>query len=93
MKSFAILLAVLLVGCSSNRGMTYNQVESIQLSDRDCARADYIIANMEEQLRIKGYAGKNPEDLATEEDRKYNSRARVVIWSLRIGCNNPDRYK
>jgi hypothetical protein len=48
---------------------------------------------MEENLQLKGYAGKNPEDLATEEDRKYNSRARVVIWSLRIGCNNPNRYK
>jgi hypothetical protein len=73
--------------------MTYNQVENIQLGNGDCPRADAVIGGLEKQLQLKGYAGRNPEDLATEEDRKYNSRAKVAIWSLRIGCNNPDRYK
>ena len=93
MKSAVILLLVALTGCASNRAMTYTQVENIQLGDRDCPRADVIIGGLEKQLQIKGYAGRNPEDLPSEEDRKYNSRAKVAIWSLRIGCNNPDRYK
>jgi lipoprotein NlpI len=93
MKLLAVLLAVGLVGCASNRAMSYQQLESIQVTNRDCSQIDAIIQQMEQQLQAKGYAGKNPEDLATEEDRRYNSRARVVIWSLRIGCNNPNRYK
>lgn len=99
MRIVAILLAITIVGCASRtpyqpRAMSYYEIESIKLNnDRDCPRIDYMISQMEEQLRLKGYAGKNPDELATEEDRKYNSRAKVVIWSLRIGCNNPDRYK
>jgi lipoprotein NlpI len=93
MKLLAVLLAVGLVGCASNRAMSYQQLESIQVTNRDCSQIDTIIQQMEQQLQAKGYAGKNPEDLATEEDRRYNSRARAVIWSLRIGCNNPNRYK
>jgi lipoprotein NlpI len=93
MKLLAVLLAVGLVGCASNRAMTYQQVESIQVTNRDCSQIDTIVRQMEQQLQAKGYAGKNPEDLATEADRQYNSRAKVVIWSLRIGCNNPNRYK
>jgi len=97
LKSFAILLAVLLVGCATRpyqpQAMTYSEIERIQLTNADCGRADSFISMMGEQLRLKGYAGKNPEELATEEDRKYNSRAKVVMWSLRIGCNNPNRYK
>jgi len=98
MKLLATLITVGLVGCASNgayrpQAMSYYEVEQIKVTNRDCSRADQIIGQMEEQLRRKGYAGKNPEDLATDEDRQYNSRARVVIWSLRVGCNNPDRYK
>jgi hypothetical protein len=97
LKKLLILVTVILAGCATQpyqpKGMSYAEVERIRVTDADCKRIDYIIGQMEEQLRIKGYAGKNPEDLPTEEDRKYNSRAKVVIWSLRIGCNNPDRYK
>lgn len=99
MRLLGILFAVTLVGCANRtpyqpQAMSYYEVKSITLDDaRDCPRIDTIINNMEEQLRLKGFAGMNPEDLKTEEDRKYNSRARVVIWSLRIGCNNPNRYK
>lgn len=87
------------MGCASQprysaRVLSYAEVEQIKVVDgRDCINPDILIGQMEEQLRLRGYAGKNPEDLATEDDRKLNSRIRVVIWSLRIGCNNPDRYK
>jgi hypothetical protein len=47
---------------------------------------------MKEQLRRKGLIDANPEDL-NDEDRKYNATARIVIWSMIVGCNNPDRYK
>jgi len=89
---------VALAGCATRTAyqptpLPYQAIENIKLTNNDCQRADSIIGNMEEQLRLKGYAGVNPEDLPSDEARAYNSRAKVVIWSLRIGCNNPDRYK
>ena len=85
-----------MVGCASSRqsAMTYADVERIRVVDQqDCRDPDSIIVQLNKQLELKGYLGKNPEDLATDEDRRYNSRVKVIIWSLRIGCNNPNRYK
>jgi hypothetical protein len=94
MRILAILLVVGLVGCASRpTTMTYADIERITVTDKDCGRVDQITESINQQLYLKGYAGKSPEDLPTEADRKYNSRAKVVIWSLRVGCNNPDRYK
>lgn len=95
MRLLIILLMLGLAGCASRapQPMSYAEIERITIRDSDCSRADQIIDNINKQLYLKGYAGKNPEDLPTEQDRKYNSRARVAIWSLRIGCNNPGRYK
>lgn len=98
MKLLAMLIVVALAGCASHtpyqqRAWSYQDIESIKVSDNDCSRVDQISETVNQQLYLKGYTGKNPEDLPTEEDRKYNSRAKVVIWSLRIGCNNPNRYK
>ena len=84
------------MGCATRpqpKALTYHDIESIKVTNNDCNRADSIIGRMEEQLRLKGYAGMNPEDLPSEEARVYNSRVKAVIWSLRIGCNNPNRYK
>jgi hypothetical protein len=96
MKLLFATLVLCLVGCATNRAnqqaMLYDQLASIKVTGRDCPRMDYIVNNMETQLRLKGLTYANPEDL-TDEDRKYNATARIVIWSLRIGCNNPDRYK
>lgn len=96
MKFVFTLLVLSLVGCATNRvnqqAMSYEQLEAIRVSDSDCARMDYIINTMETQLRLKGFTYANPEDL-NDNDRKYNATARIVIWSLRIGCNNPNRYK
>ena len=98
MRLLAIALVLGLVGCASRapyqpRTMSYSDIEHITVRDSDCSRVDQLTEDINRQLYLKGYTGKNPEDLATEEDRKYNSRAKVVIWSLRIGCNNPNRYK
>lgn len=100
MKYTAILLALFsLGGCASTnpnrdgfRGsISYNQLSSIQVHNSDCPRIDEIIAYVEQQQRLRGTFGKSPEDL-NEADRKYNEKARIIVWSLRIGCNNPRRY-
>lgn len=89
MRVLAVLIAVLLVGCASRQqAVTYEQLASIQVNDRDCANVDGITRAVEQQLHVKRLLGKNPEDMS-DADREYNSRARVIIWSLRIGCNNP----
>jgi hypothetical protein len=78
----------MLVGCASRQAVTYEQLAMIQVNDRDCKNIDGITKAVEQQLQAKRILGRNPEDLS-EADREYNSRARVIIWSLRIGCNNP----
>jgi hypothetical protein len=50
-----------------------------------------MINYVELQLRLRGIADKNPEDLS-KEDMQYNATAKIIIWSLRIGCSNPNRY-
>jgi len=96
MRLLTILLALTLVGCAANRSsaVSYEQLEkmSTQLSNKDCPRIDYYINFAETQLRFKGLTNATPEEL-NDEDRKYNAQARIMIWSLRIGCNNPGRYK
>ena len=96
MKLLVTLLAVSLVGCATNRvnqrAMSYPELTSIRVSNADCPNIDSIVNNMETQLRLRGLQTANPEDL-NDEDRKYNATARIVIWSLRIGCNNRDRYR
>lgn len=88
MKLLAVLLTVMLVGCVSRpQAVTYEQLAIIQVNDRDCSNIDGITRAVEQQLQAKRILGRNPEDLS-EADREYNSRARVIIWSLRIGCNN-----
>jgi hypothetical protein len=97
MKSAVIVMALVgLVGCASSRpqpqAMSYDQLSKIRVASYDCRNIDFYISNMKEQLSRKGLLNANPEDL-NDEDRKYNATARIVIWSMIIGCNNPDRYK
>jgi hypothetical protein len=93
MRLFAIMLVLMLAGCATRQPtLTYDQIAAIQVRDSDCRDVDDITRVLETQLRIKGLLNKNPEDM-TEADREYNSRARVIIWSLRIACNNPGWLK
>jgi hypothetical protein len=95
-----VLLLVLINGCSNvqpivyqpPRAMTYEEIKAIELRYKDCQQIDSIIDRMRQQLVLRGLIDKNPEEL-NETDRLYNSRVKVVIWSLLIACNNPDRYK
>jgi hypothetical protein len=72
--------------------MSYAQLNSIRTGNISCDKIEAVTANMERQLQLKGLANVNPEDL-NDADRLYNAKARIVIWSMRVGCNNPDRYK
>jgi hypothetical protein len=93
----AFVLAMVLTGCASTAvkpkgGIPLGQLEQIRVTQSDCSVIDQRISYIENQLRLRGTFWMNPEDL-TEEDRKYNSTGKIIIWSLRIGCSNPDRYK
>jgi hypothetical protein len=94
------IVLLLISGCSGlptsghqlPQAMTYEEISGIELRYRDCRQADFIIDRMRQQLKLRGLVDKNPEDL-NQADRLYNSRVKVVIWSLIIACNNPNRYK
>jgi uncharacterized protein YcfL len=93
MRLLTILIALVLVGCATRQPtLTYDQIAAIQVRDTDCKDVDQITNIVEAQLRTKGLLGRNPEDMS-QADREYNSRARVIIWSLRISCNNPGWIK
>jgi hypothetical protein len=97
MKLFLVLLTVAgIVGCASTpRGgaVSYQELQRVQqnLSMKDCPRIDYYVNFANDQLSRRGLLGAQPENL-NEDDRLYNSTAHVIIWSLRIGCSNPNRY-
>ena len=94
MKFVTAFLLLALVGCANRpyRPATYEQLDAVKLTDSDCARIDKHVNFLEEQLRMKGLYTVEPEQL-NDDNRKYNARVRSMIWSLRIGCSNPDRYK
>jgi type IV pilus biogenesis protein CpaD/CtpE len=97
MKSiFVGLLVAVLAGCATKQpvmpeAISYNQLAAIKVSNKDCKNIDYHINYVERQLKAKGLLYASPENL-NDEDRKYNATARIIIWSLRIGCANPNRY-
>jgi hypothetical protein len=96
MKLVLVGLVMTVVGCASTQpaqspAASYEHLASIKLSNRDCANIDRHVNWAETQLRLRGLANVMPEDL-NNDDRKYNATARIMIWSLRIGCANPDRY-
>ena len=100
MKIFAGLMVISLVGCATSgqlphesQAISYQQLERYvsKLSNKDCGSIDYHINYLESQLQLRGLANAIPEKL-NEDNRKYNLQARVGIWGLRIGCNNPNRY-
>jgi hypothetical protein len=74
------------------QAVSFERIESIQLSDRDCPNSERWIVDLKRQLELRGLVDANPEDLG-ENDRLYNAAVNARIWALRIGCNNPNRYK
>lgn len=89
----AVILSLLLVVSASAKAQaTYEQLMNIQFTNRSCSLIDQWVDWTETQLRLKGLLGVEPEQMSNA-DRLYNVRARSMIWSLRIGCSNPNRYK
>ena len=97
-----ILIAILITGCSTvpsnqyrapaEKAISLEQLKAIKVADKDCVNIDRIIGYVEKQLQLRGIDSWHPENLKGE-DAQYNATAKVVIWSLRIGCNNPNRYR
>jgi hypothetical protein len=97
--SSMILIAVFASGCSTapsqyhtESAISLEQLQAIKVADRDCPTMNRTIAYVEKQLRLRGIDSEHPEKL-NASDTAYNSTAKIIIWSLRIGCNNPNRYR
>jgi hypothetical protein len=91
------IIALLLIVCSCSafgweRQLTYDELMRINLSNLDCVNIDKWINYFETLLQQKGMLHVDPETLSNE-DRLYNARIRAMIWGLRVGCENPNRYK
>lgn len=83
------------MGCSTTKhptALSYVDLQNIRVTSADCPRIDQKINFVEEQLKRRGLYGQDPTTF-TEEERLYNVRAHGIIWGLRIGCSNPNRYK
>lgn len=95
MKLLAVLVLLGLMGCASRtppvKPIPYEQLTSIRYSYRDCSNINGHINMLEDQLKIRGMTNVDPETL-NEPDRMYNATARILIWNLRIDCNNRDRF-
>ena len=106
MKTLIAVCLVTLTGCATSPAyrpvttiiaqppsMSIEQLTAIskKLSNADCPNIDYNISLLETQLRNRGLANRSPEEL-DDPDRVYNATAKMMIWALRIGCNNPNRY-
>jgi hypothetical protein len=91
-----LIILALLTGCATQappqpKSVSLAELKAVKLSSRDCPYIDQRVKWAENQLRLRGTFYANPEDLHGE-DREFNATARIQIWSLRIGCANPDRY-
>lgn len=98
MKLLTVLLVSIgLIGCASaprvprTQTLSYDQLKSLNYTNRDCPQISEHIEFLEAQLRGRGLLNADPETLS-EPDRMYNATARVMIWNLRIGCANPNRF-
>jgi hypothetical protein len=76
------------------RAMTLREMDrmSQQVNNDWCPQIDHYVNLMNSNLQARGLLNARPEDL-NDEDIQFNAYAHIVIWSLRIGCNNPNRYR
>jgi len=89
---FGLMFVASSVTAQTYRPYSLEEFTNLKISSAQCPRIDQWVEWAEAQQRMRGVYGKRPEDLSNE-DRLFNLRARALIWSLRIGCANPDRYK
>lgn len=96
MRLFLVLLMISLAGCASNRvgsgtAVSYQELSAKRYTNRDCQNIEYHVKFLESQLQARGLINAVPEQL-NEDDRVYNATVRIMVWNLRIGCNDPNRY-
>lgn len=97
MRWLIVVIAVVVAGCASRTppaatAISYDQLRTIRYTYQDCEKIDSHISNLEWQLRARRLLNADPEQL-NEPDRMYNATARILIWNLRIDCNNRTRFK
>jgi len=82
MKKLIFIIAALATGCASHPvKLPYDDIRDFR---PNCAVAKNQIEYMNSQ--IKTYQDSHRGAEQTEEDRKYVSKAKNVIWSLRSSC-------
>jgi len=80
---FTILLPLLMVaGCASHpTKLPYDDIRDFR---PNCAVAKAQVEYMNSQIKL--YQNSHQDEAQTEEYRKYVSKAKNVIWSLRSSC-------
>lgn len=95
MKLLIVLIASALAGCAGRttpaQTLPYEHLKTIRYTYQDCQNIDLHINTLESQLRARRLLKAEPETL-NEQDRMYNATARILIWNLRIDCNNRGRF-
>ena len=93
MKLIAVLVAAgVLVGCATRPvAVPLEQIQARKYTMADCPNLDQNIKFLETQLRLKGLHNVDATKL-DESDREYNAVTKKIIWNLRIGCTNPNRF-
>ena len=89
-----IAIAVLgMIASTSVLAVSTEDLKAInsRMTSAECSRIDQWNDFVDRELRNRGLANSEPENLV-EDDRMFNAQAHILIWSLRIGCNNPYRY-
>jgi hypothetical protein len=72
--------------------VSLEELRGIAVDSNSCKNLDNSVIFLENQQRIKGIPPTAPE-LLNQHDREYQARIRILVWSLRIGCANPDMFK
>jgi hypothetical protein len=94
---YTIILVLILTACTTHRpyeppALTLEQLRMFRVTQADCAQIETLIPQLEANQTRAGVPRMDPALLAPAE-REYQARTRTAIWALRIGCENPDRYR
>jgi hypothetical protein len=82
MKKLILIISILATGCASHpTKMPYDDIRDVRAN---CAVAKAQIEYLNTQ--VKAYQDAHRSSEQTEEDRKYISKAKNTIWSLRSTC-------
>ena len=72
--------------------LSYEELMQLSFTPGSCYEIDRIVNFLEYQQEARGTLNVAPEFL-NNDDRLYNLRVRALIWGVRVGCSDPNRYK